>query len=162
MTVSPNYAREIMSGPDLGVELDTVLRQIGGVTGIINGMDVTEWDPSSDKYLPVPFDATTIANKGAIKEALQAEVGLPVDPSVPLIVFIGRLEEQKGSDILYEALPAILEEDVQVRRLREKGVGHAPAIRRVPLPAAGPAASRPRPSPPHPSPSYPYLSSALL
>lgn len=52
--------------------------------------------------------------KPALKEALQAEVGLPVDPSVPLLAFIGRLEEQKGSDILSESLEEILKENVQL------------------------------------------------
>mgnify|MGYP006267414119 CR=1 FL=1 len=48
------------------------------------------------------------------KEILQAEVGLPVDSSIPVIVFIGRLEEQKGSDILIAAIPEFLEENVQI------------------------------------------------
>ena len=52
--------------------------------------------------------------KPVLKEALQAEVGLPVRPEVPLIGFIGRLEEQKGSDILAEALNDFLKEDIQL------------------------------------------------
>jgi len=52
--------------------------------------------------------------KRLLKEALQAEVGLPVDPNVPLIGFIGRLEEQKGSDILAEAIPQFIKENVQI------------------------------------------------
>ena len=48
------------------------------------------------------------------KEMLQAEVGLPVDSSIPVIVFIGRLEEQKGSDILIAAIPEFVEENVQI------------------------------------------------
>lgn len=48
------------------------------------------------------------------KEALQAETGLPVDRSIPLIAFIGRLEEQKGSDILTAALPELMEDNIQV------------------------------------------------
>lgn len=52
--------------------------------------------------------------KPLLKEALQAEVGLPVDRDVPLIVFIGRLEEQKGSDILVEAIPQFIDESVQL------------------------------------------------
>lgn len=48
------------------------------------------------------------------KEILQAEVGLPVDSSIPVIVFIGRLEEQKGSDILIAAIPEFLEENVHI------------------------------------------------
>jgi len=49
-----------------------------------------------------------------LKEALQAEVGLPVDKSIPLIGFIGRLEEQKGSDILVEAIAKFIDQNVQI------------------------------------------------
>lgn len=52
--------------------------------------------------------------KALNKEALQAEVGLPVDRNIPLIVFIGRLEEQKGPDILVEAIPGFIDENVQI------------------------------------------------
>jgi len=52
--------------------------------------------------------------KALLKEALQAEVGLPVDRNIPLIGFIGRLEEQKGSDILAEAIPQFIKENVQL------------------------------------------------
>lgn len=52
--------------------------------------------------------------KPLLKEALQAEVGLPVDRDIPLIGFIGRLEEQKGSDILAAAIPKFIDEDVQI------------------------------------------------
>lgn len=52
--------------------------------------------------------------KPVIKEALQAEVGLPVDRNIPVIGFIGRLEEQKGSDILVEAISQFIGEKVQI------------------------------------------------
>lgn len=52
--------------------------------------------------------------KPLLKEALQAEVGLPVDRDIPVIGFIGRLEEQKGSDILIEAIPHFIKENVQI------------------------------------------------
>jgi granule-bound starch synthase len=48
------------------------------------------------------------------KEALQAETGLPVDRSVPLIAFIGRLEEQKGPDILAASIPKLMDENIQI------------------------------------------------
>jgi len=48
------------------------------------------------------------------KERLQAEVGLPVDSSIPVIIFVGRLEEQKGSDILIAAIPEFVGENVQI------------------------------------------------
>jgi hypothetical protein len=59
LTVSPNYAKELTEGPDKGVELDTIVRK-AGVRGIVNGMDVQEWDPSADKYLDVPYDISTV------------------------------------------------------------------------------------------------------
>ncbi|CAM8890176.1 unnamed protein product [Rhodiola kirilowii] len=116
VTVSPYYAEELLSGPDKGVELDNILRsKQDRVIGIINGMDVQEWNPMTDKYLDIKYDISTVEDaKPLLKEALQAEVGLPVDKNIPLIGFIGRLEEQKGSDILSEALPHFMDEEVQI------------------------------------------------
>ncbi|KAB1215553.1 Granule-bound starch synthase 1, chloroplastic/amyloplastic [Morella rubra] len=114
ITVSPYYAHELVSGVEKGVELDNIIRKTG-ITGIANGMDVQEWNPSTDKYIDVKYDATTVMDaKPLLKEALQAEVGLPVDRNIPLIGFIGRLEEQKGSDILAAAIPKFIGEDVQI------------------------------------------------
>jgi granule-bound starch synthase len=104
LTVSPNYATEIASGPQLGVELDKWVRA-KGVEGIVNGMDVEEWSPALDKFLKFKYDASTVeAGKAFAKSELQREAGLPVDPSVPVFGFIGRLEEQKGVDILLAAI----------------------------------------------------------
>ncbi|KAI9181438.1 hypothetical protein LWI28_015018 [Acer negundo] len=114
LTVSPYYAEELVSGEDKGVELDSILRKTG-VTGIVNGMDVQEWNPLTDKYTSVKFDSSTVTDaKPLVKETLQAEVGLPVDKNIPVIGFIGRLEEQKGSDILVEAIPQFIKENVQI------------------------------------------------
>ncbi|CAM0912587.1 unnamed protein product [Alopecurus aequalis] len=116
LTVSPYYAEELISGEARGCELDNIMR-LTGITGIVNGMDVSEWDPSKDKYLAVNYDATTAVEAKALnKEALQAEVGLPVDRKVPLVAFIGRLEEQKGPDVMVTAIKELLEEedDVQI------------------------------------------------
>ncbi|GMH08829.1 hypothetical protein Nepgr_010669 [Nepenthes gracilis] len=105
LTVSPYYAEELVSGIEKGVELDNIIRTTG-ITGIVNGMDVQEWDPSSDKYINIKCRATTVMEaKPLLKEALQAELGLPVDRNIPMIGFVVRLEEQKGSDILAEAIP---------------------------------------------------------
>ncbi|GKV04047.1 hypothetical protein SLEP1_g16261 [Rubroshorea leprosula] len=114
LTVSPYYARELVSGIEKGVELDNIIRKTG-ITGIVNGMDVQEWNPSTDKYIDAKYDATTVMDaKPLLKQALQAEVGLPVDKDIPLIGFIGRLEEQKGSDILSAAIPQFIGENVQI------------------------------------------------
>ncbi|KAM2383427.1 hypothetical protein ACFXTH_040986 [Malus domestica] len=114
LTVSPYYAEELVSSVEKGVELDNILRK-SGIQGIVNGMDVQEWNPVTDKYTTVKYDASTVADaKPLLKEALQAEVGLPVDRDIPVIGFIGRLEEQKGSDILIEAIPHFIKENVQI------------------------------------------------
>uniref|UniRef100_A0A5B7AVA9 Granule-bound starch synthase 1, chloroplastic/amyloplastic n=1 Tax=Davidia involucrata TaxID=16924 RepID=A0A5B7AVA9_DAVIN len=113
-TVSPYYAEELVSSVEKGVELDHVIRMTG-ITGIVNGMDVQEWNPSTDKYIDVKYNATNVMEaKPLLKEALQAEVGLPIDRNIPVIGFIGRLEEQKGSDILVEAISQFIGEDVQI------------------------------------------------
>eukprot|EP00210_Caulerpa_lentillifera_P002450 g2348.t1 len=110
ITVSPNYAEEIISGEDRGVELDDVLKEVG-VEGIVNGMDTTDWDPSKDKFLDVKYDKETVEEgKALAKEALQGEAGLPIDPEVPVFGFIGRLEEQKGVDILFDAIPKVMKQ----------------------------------------------------
>lgn len=141
LTVSPHYVKELTSGPDKGVELDGVLRTKPLETGIVNGMDVYEWNPATDKYISVKYDATRVRSllqeclllphmeislcnevifyqvteaRALNKERLQAEVGLPVDSSIPVIIFVGRLEEQKGSDILIAAIPEFVEENVQI------------------------------------------------
>jgi granule-bound starch synthase len=114
VTVSPYYAQELVSGVEKGVELDNIFR-VTGITGIVNGMDAQEWNPSTDKYIDVKYNATTVMDaKPILKEALQAEVGLPVDRNIPVIGFIGRLEEQKGSDILVEAVSQFIGENVQI------------------------------------------------
>ena len=109
LTVSPNYAAELVANPAGGVELDGVIRACGGVEGIVNGMDVEEWNPKKDKFLDMPYDkSTVVAGKAVAKQTLQAEVGLPLNPSAPLFGYIGRLEEQKGVDVLLAAVPKLL------------------------------------------------------
>ncbi|XP_028549213.1 granule-bound starch synthase 1b, chloroplastic/amyloplastic [Dendrobium catenatum] len=114
VTVSPYYAAELVSGVEKGVELENISR-MKVRKGIVNGMDVNEWNPATDKYISANYDAETVTEGKAVnKEVLQAQVGLPVDKNIPVIVFIGRLEEQKGSDILAEAIPLFIEDNVQI------------------------------------------------
>jgi len=109
LTVSMNYAKEISGSASKGVELNTVINATGGIEGIVNGMDPTEWNPATDKFLDINYEKNTVVmGKAAAKQALQAEVGLPLDPSAPLFGYIGRLEEQKGCDIMMAAVPKLL------------------------------------------------------
>lgn len=121
VTVSPNYAVEITSGPALGVELHGIIKE-KGVSGIVNGMDVAEWNPALDSQLAFKYNEQTLeAGKSYAKAELQREVGLDVNPHVPLFGFIGRLEEQKGVDILLAALERLSKDaniQVSARSLR--------------------------------------------
>ncbi|QDZ24595.1 granule-bound starch synthase [Chloropicon primus] len=110
ITVSPNYAEEVVADASKGVELDKIIEAAGGIEGIVNGMDNNDFNPVKDKYIPVKYGPNSVAEgKAAAKEALQAELGLEVDATIPLMGFIGRLEEQKGVDILLKAIPEIQE-----------------------------------------------------
>lgn len=60
LTVSPHYAKELISGEEKGVELDNIIRKTG-ISGIVNGMDVQEWNPSTDRYINLNYDATTVS-----------------------------------------------------------------------------------------------------
>ncbi len=100
-TVSPRYAEEIQSAP-LGCGLEGVLQHRSNVlSGIVNGVDYSQWNPQTDSNLPVNFNADSFEKgKPACKAALQTELGLPVSPKTPLLAFIGRLTDQKGIDLL--------------------------------------------------------------
>ncbi len=108
-TVSPTYAREITTEAD-GMGLDPVLRARAGVlSGIVNGIDTREWDPARDGRIAVRYGPESIAARGGNKAALQARFGLEADPRAPLFGAVTRLTGQKGSDLMLEALPSLLE-----------------------------------------------------
>ena len=112
-TVSPTYAREIQT-PAYGCGLDGVLAtRSAELLGILNGIDVEEWDPATDPHLPAPFHASDLRGKAVCKRALQEEAGLRPRADVPLFGLVGRLTEQKGVDVLAQALDRVLAWDVQ-------------------------------------------------
>jgi starch synthase len=108
-TVSPTYAREICETP-LGMGLQVTLRERPDrVTGILNGVDYQEWDPRHDPHLNAHFSPQDLRGKLINKEMLTATVGLNMPTSQPLIGMVTRLTEQKGIDLLVDALPALLQ-----------------------------------------------------
>jgi starch synthase len=113
-TVSPSYAKEILT-PEQGNGLDAVLRlRRRDLHGILNGIDVVQWDPERDPHLPAHFGPGGLAGKAACKAALQRELGMPIRPEVPLVGMIGRMAEQKGIDLVAAALPEMLALDLQL------------------------------------------------
>jgi len=98
-TVSPTYAREILSETG-GNGLDGLLRfRHGDLHGILNGVDTEVWNPATDVRLPLTFDAADSERRAASKRALQEGLGLAVDPKVPLAAMVTRLDAQKGMEI---------------------------------------------------------------
>lgn len=101
VTVSPTYAREIQQ-PRYGFGLHTVLQLRGSdLSGILNGIDTTIWNPDTDHYIPARYSASDLRGKQVCKEELQEELELEIDRSVPLIGSITRLTDQKGIDELF-------------------------------------------------------------
>jgi starch synthase len=99
-TVSPAYAREIMT-QEGGAGLDGLLRfRSFDVHGILNGLDYEVWDPSTDQRLAAPFDADHLERRLANKRALQARAHLPPSDNAPLVAMVSRLDWQKGLDLV--------------------------------------------------------------
>jgi starch synthase len=81
------------------------------LSGIVNGIEESEWDPSTDRDIARNYSASTLREgKAANKLALQRELGLPEDPDAPLLAFIGRLDYQKGADLILQAAPWIMQQ----------------------------------------------------
>jgi starch synthase len=107
-TVSPGYARESLT-PEFGFGLDATLRaKAGRYLGILNGLDTTVWDPATDGDLARPYSAADLRGKPACRADLLERVGFdPADDSV-VLGMIGRLDPQKGFDLLADAVPRLL------------------------------------------------------
>ena len=116
-TVSPNYAKEIQQ-EDLGFGLQGLLNfRQDSLTGILNGIDTDEWDPSCDKHLKQTYNSKDLTGKAANKEALQSRMGLHIEPDVPLLGVVSRFTHQKGLDLLLEIAPLLIEMPVQLAML---------------------------------------------
>jgi starch synthase len=116
-TVSPTYAREIMT-PEFGNALDGLLRARAAVVqGIVNGIDDTVWDPATDPALARNYRALSIDMRLRNKTALQAQLGLAPEVERPLFGVVSRLSDQKGLDLLLAALPGLVAEGGQLALL---------------------------------------------
>ncbi|MGA7711447.1 MAG: glycogen synthase GlgA [Rhizomicrobium sp.] len=112
-TVSPNYAKEILTA-EFGCGMEGVLQaRAGNFSGILNGIDDTLWNPATDYHIPQNYRASDISGKRVCKTALQRELGLPVSPETPLIGFVSRFTHQKMADVILQAIPWIIEQGAQ-------------------------------------------------
>lgn len=122
-TVSPSYAREIQT-PAFGCGLDGLLRaRAPHLSGILNGIDMEEWNPGTDKLIHKNYNRRTLQQKTDNKTHLQAQLGLPIGELTPMLGFIGRLVEQKGVDLLLNQMTQMLELDCQLVILGS-GISH--------------------------------------
>jgi len=113
-TVSPTYCQEIQT-PAFGMGLEGLLasRQ-AHLHGILNGLDNNLWNPATDPALPVNYSAKKLRGKSACKEALQVELGLQPDPTVPVVAMVTRLDQQKGIDLLLDEWQTLLSRKLQL------------------------------------------------
>jgi len=106
-TVSPTYARELMT-PEFGMGMEGVLQaRQADVSGILNGIDLETWNPETDPELPAGYSARKPKKKSGSKQALAARFGLKASTNAPIFSVVSRLTSQKGLDLLLEALPVL-------------------------------------------------------
>ena len=116
-TVSPTYAREIMT-PEFGMALDGLLRTRAAVVqGIVNGIDDNVWNPATDATIPQNYTALRIDMRVRNKTALQKQMGLAPGVDRPLLGVVSRLSDQKGLDLLLQALPGVIDKGGQLAML---------------------------------------------
>jgi len=119
VAVSPGYAWECQT-PEGGWGLDGIVRDIGWkLRGVVNGIDPNEWNPAVDPHLKEDgycnyTKDNFIKKKAQCKAALQRELGLPENPDVPLLGFIGRLDYQKGIDLIRDSHHWIKDQGAQL------------------------------------------------
>lgn len=111
VAVSPNYAREICG--ELGFGLGGIFSARGrDLFGIVNGVG-DDWDPTTDPHIAARYSEADLSGKAACKRALQRELGL-AERDVPLLAVIARLDHQKGVDLVMQALPWLMQHDLQL------------------------------------------------
>ena len=113
-TVSPGFAAEAVT-PAFGMGLEATLREMGDrFFGILNGLDTAVWDPSNDAFLAAPYAREDLDGKAACRTDLLRRIGFDPDDPGPVIGMIGRLDRQKGFDLLSGAAPTLLEHGIRL------------------------------------------------
>ncbi len=121
-TVSPSYSDEIQTA-FYGERLDGLLRaRKAQLSGILNGIDVDDYDPAKDPMIYANYDPYHLGGKEYCKQELQKELGLNVDPNAPVVGIISRLSNQKGLDLVECVIRELMDTGIQLVVL---GMGEA-------------------------------------
>jgi starch synthase len=107
-TVSPQYAKELLSGINSFAMEGVLLGKGGDFSGILNGIDYSVWDPENDTLIPMGYDCRSARGKEICKASLRRELGLTEDPYMPLLAVVSRLVYQKGVDLIAQAIPRLI------------------------------------------------------
>jgi starch synthase len=108
-TVSPNYAKEIL-GEDFGETLDGILNERKSrLFGILNGINTDSLNPATDPDLSVNYDINSIENRNQNKSTLQKQFGIAVDENKFIAGYVGRMDDQKGLDILIQMMHQMMQ-----------------------------------------------------
>jgi starch synthase len=128
-TVSKGYAREIQT-PEYGFGLEGFLLKHGPITGIVNGVDYSLWNPTTDPHIAQNYSIGNLSGKQACKRAILAEYGLPADNlERPLLAIISRFASQKGFDIFAEAASRLMQLDLSLIVLGSGDAGYESMFR---------------------------------
>ncbi len=112
-TVSETYAQEIQR-PFFGENMDDIFRRRSSVLyGIMNGIDTEVYNCETDKLIEKPYSRLNLTGKEVCKEAIQREMGLEIDPDIPVMAMVGRLTAQKGMDLVDRVIDDILKKPIQ-------------------------------------------------
>lgn len=114
-TVSETYSKEIQSSAEFGIGLEGVLKgRQQDVYGILNGVDYDEWNPVTDKNIPINYDLISIGKKIELKKILLDSCDMPFDSDIPVISMVSRLADQKGFDILTGVIDELMNNELQL------------------------------------------------
>jgi len=130
-TVSPSYAKEILTASG-GAGLESVVRKNRErLVGILNGVDTEVWNPATDKLIETKYTADSLEGKYENKTEVARDFGLEAELDVPLVAMIGRMVEQKGYDLLIDAVDDIVKLGVQLIVMGEGEKKYVAALERA-------------------------------
>ncbi|MDD9909885.1 MAG: glycogen synthase GlgA [Ahrensia sp.] len=116
-TVSPTYARELMT-PDFGMGMEGLLQaRRGDLSGLLNGIDTDIWNPATDPHLAINYTSRSLKRRAKNRAAIEERFHLEARTDAPLFCVISRLTRQKGLDLLLEVLPHLVESGAQLALL---------------------------------------------